>query len=286
MGNKSPSEGKIRESIVNGIFYPAEEEELLSLLKNLMNKTKREPGDAFAIISPHAGYSYAGKQIAQAFKTTIERQIKNIVIVAPIHTKPGPGIYLPESKFFLTPIGSIPVNQELVEDLLACSTGILNQDIPHLEEHCIELQLPFIRYLFPHASIVPILLGNSSEKNIKLLSNALQLTFSSSYSQTLFIITSNMTAFIKKEDADRETETLLNLIVDHDWKGIIESKEKGKISACGAGCISTLLSFSNVSYDVKIVGRGSSGDIDTSRKKIVNYAAVALYIKNSEGEEM
>ncbi|MBN2535111.1 MAG: AmmeMemoRadiSam system protein B [Spirochaetales bacterium] len=285
MGKKSPSDGKIRESIVNGIFYPKEEKELTDLIKNFMNKTKTVPGDAFAIISPHAGYSYAGKFIAQAFKTAMRRQIKNIVIVAPIHSRPEPGIYLPESKFFLTPIGSIPVNQELVEDLLACSTGILNQDIPHLEEHCIELQLPFVRYLFPHASIVPILLGNSSEKNIKLLSNALQLTFSSSYTHTLFIVTSNMSAFIEKEDADRETDILLHLILKHDWKGIIDSKEKGEISACGTGCISALLSFSNISYDVKVIDRGSSGDIDTNKKKVVTYASIALYMKNQERKE-
>ena len=198
MSKKIPSDGKIRESIVNGIFYPSEEKELITLIENLMSQTERDPGDAFAIITPHAGYTYAGKQIARAFKSTINRQIKNIVIVAPIHSKQDPGIYLPESKFFLTPIGSIPVNQDLVDELLTCSTNILNKDIPHLEEHCIELQLPFIRYLFPNIPIVPILLGNSSEKNIKLLSNALQLTFSSSYDHTLFIITSNMSAYKKK----------------------------------------------------------------------------------------
>lgn len=283
MGKKFPSDGKIRESIVNGIFYPSEEKELLSLIKKLMNKTNKVPGDAFAIISPHAGYTYAGKYIAQAFKSTLKRQIKNVVIVAPIHSKPNSGIYLPESKFFLTPIGSLPVNQELVEELLACSTGILNQDIPHLEEHCIELQLPFVRYLFPHASIVPILLGNSSKKNIKVLGNALQLTFSSCYANTLFIISSNMSAYIAEEEANRETDTLLNLIQNHDWQAIIESKGKGEISSCGAGCISTLLSFSNISYNIEVVGRGSSAQIDTSKKKVVNYAAIALYLKKQEG---
>jgi MEMO1 family protein len=284
MGKKSPSDGKIRESIVNGIFYPSEENELLGLVKSLMKNTKRESGDAFAIVSPHAGYSYAGKQIAQAFKTAASRQIKNIVIIAPIHSKPESGIYLPESKFFLTPIGSIPVNQELAEEILSCSTRIVSQDIPHLEEHCIELQLPFVRYLFPNASIIPILIGDSSEKNIKLLSNALQLTFSSIYESTLFVISSNMSAFVKKDNADHETELLLNLILDHDWKGILRSREKGEITACGAGCISTLLLFNDMSYDINVIDRGSSADIDKGRKKIVNYAAIAFYTKILEGE--
>ena len=93
-----------------------------------------------------------------------------------------------------------------------------------------------------------------------------------------------MSAYRKKEDADRETEVLLKLILDHDWKGIIELNKKGKISACGAGCISTLLSFNNISYDIKIIDRGSSAHIDTGKDKVVNYAAIAFYKKNVKGE--
>jgi len=276
MGKKASKEGKIRESIVDGIFYPSESKELGSLLEKLINGTKKVKGDAFAIITPHAGYSYAGDLLASAFVSAMDRNIENIIIIAPVHNYSSSGIYLPESKFFLTPLGSILVNQELVQELLSCSTKILSMDIPHLEEHCIELQLPFIRYIFPNASIVPVLLGDPSIQNIKILSNALQLTFSPIYNKTLFVITANMTAHINKEEADKETLLLLDNIREKKWQEIANLKKNNNISSCGAGCISTILSF-NLDYKIKVLKQGSSGVQGLNKKKVVNYAAISLY---------
>jgi AmmeMemoRadiSam system protein B len=173
-------------------------------------------------------------------------------------------------------------NQELVEEMHSCSTEILCKDLPHLEEHCIEVQLPFIRYLFPHASIIPVLLGNSTMRNIKMLSNALQLTFSSLYAHTLFVVTANMTGYIKEEDADKETELLLSLIMEQKWKDIIEQKEKGHLSSCGAGCIASILSFNNVNYRLKVIEQDSSLKIEQHKKKKVNYASIAIYNREND----
>ncbi|MBN1696850.1 MAG: AmmeMemoRadiSam system protein B [Spirochaetales bacterium] len=283
MAKKSQAEGKIRGSIVNGIFYPSEEDKLRSLLEKLLNESPEKPGNAFAIVSPHAGYSYAGGIIASAFKSALKRTIKYIVIIAPIHNNPSNGIFLPESKFFLTPIGSIPVNQEMVEEMHSCSTEILCKDLPHLEEHCIEVQLPFIRHLFPQASIIPVLLGNSAMRNIKMLSNALQLTFSPHYMHTLFVITANMSGYIREEDADRETELLISLIIEKNWKGIVAQKENKTLSSCGAGCIASILSFNNVNYRLRVIEQNSSLSIEQNRKKKVNYASIAIYNEENDG---
>jgi AmmeMemoRadiSam system protein B len=279
MAKKAPHEGKIRESIVDGIFYPAEEEELTALIESLLEKSGEDAGNAFAIISPHAGYSYAGEIIARSFKASAKRNIKDVVILAPIHTDPIDHIFLPESKFFLTPLGSLKVNQELADELLSCSTNILRKDLPHLEEHCIEVHLPFIKYLFPEANIVPILLGNSSLRNIKILSNALQLTFAPVYSSTLFVVSSNMTTHMNKEIAEHETKTLIDLITKIDWKGIATAKVSGEISSCGAACIATILSFNDIEYDIRVTSTGSSESLNEDKGDIVNYASISIYNK-------
>jgi MEMO1 family protein len=282
MAKRFPQDGKIRESIVDGIFYPAEEEELTKLIENLLKTCKGDTGDAFAIISPHAGYSFAGEFIASSFKAAMKRPVKNVVIVAPVHTDPISNIFLPESKFFLTPLGAIEVNQSIIEELLSCSTNILRQDLPHLEEHCIEVHLPFIRYLFPEARIVPILLGSSTMSCIKLLSNALQLTFAGSYAQTLFVVSANMTSHMTKYDTDEETDKFLDMIKRSDWKGIAEARAKGVISSCGAACISTILSFNEVEFSAKIIATGSSGEQSEEAGDVVTYAAIALENKKEK----
>ncbi len=282
MNRKFPQNGKIRESIVDGIFYPAEGNELGKLIDTLLAASKAEEGSSFAIVSPHAGYSYAGEFIAASFKAASRRNIKNVVIIAPIHTDPSPSAFLPESKYFLTPLGAIEVNMELVEEILTCSTSILQKDLPHLEEHCIEVHLPFIRHLYPDAKIVPILLGNSAMSSVKLLSNALQLTFASSYERTLFVVSANMTSHMKKENTEKETSVLFELIRNHDWKGIVEAKSAGRISSCGAGCLSVILSFNDIDYATNVLATGSSEKQNEEHGEIVTYASIAI---NNEKEK-
>jgi AmmeMemoRadiSam system protein B len=282
MAKKFPQDGKIRESIVDGIFYPSDEEGLHALIERLLSSSPAETGSSFAIISPHAGYSYAGEFMASSFKSARKRSVKNVVVIAPIHTDPMSNVFLPESKFFLTPLGAIEVNQEVVEDLLSCSTSILRKDLPHLEEHCIEVQLPFVKYLFPDAKIVPILLGNHTMSNVKSLSNALQLTFSQTYGETLFVVSANMTSHMNKQDTEEETRTLLELIERLDWRGIVEAKNSGKISSCGAGCISAILSFNDIDYDARILSTGSSEKQSEEDGEVVTYAAISVINKKEK----
>ncbi|MBN1411186.1 MAG: AmmeMemoRadiSam system protein B [Spirochaetales bacterium] len=279
MATKAQEDGKIREYIFNGIFYPDDENELTSVIQTLIKSSKAPKGESLAIISPHAGYTIAGNLIASAFKSAMKRNIKTVVIIAPIHNDPPNEVVLPESKYFLTPLGSIKVNHDYIDELSSCSNAIICNDIPHLEEHCIEIQLPFIKYLFPKADIVPILLGNPTMKNIKLLSNALQLTFKALYPTTLFVISANMTSFLNSEEAKKEFDVLLNLITEKNWQGIPEAYSRKKISSCGSGCIATVLSFNNIDFDIKILENGSSDQFDKDIDKIVMYSAISMIQK-------
>jgi MEMO1 family protein len=276
MGSKAQKDGKIRESIYNGIFYPDDEAELSGSINTLINASPAQKGDAFAIISPHAGYTIAGGVIASAFKSAMNRQIKTVVIVAPIHNDPPDEIVLPESKYFLTPLGSIQVNREYVDELTSCSNAIICNDIPHLEEHCVEIQLPFIKHLFPEAEIVPVLMGKPNLKNIKLLSNALQLTFAPSYTNTLFVISANMTSYLALENAEKEYETLIGLIQAKNWQGIPEAYTRKEISSCGSGSIAAVLSFNNPECKINVLDKGSSAQVDKDINKIVLYAAISI----------
>jgi AmmeMemoRadiSam system protein B len=273
---------KIREPIVEGIFYPSDEKHAHKLIQKLVTTAGTAGGDAFAIITPHAGYRYSGPIAASAFLSAAGRNISTVVILAPVHRDPQDEIYLPESEGFRTPLGLLQVDHNLIEELSACSNKFYKNDIPHLEEHCIEVQLPFIQYLFPEAKIVPILVGKINLKNVTLLANALQITFTKHYPKTLFIISSNLTSYIKGKDAETERDTLLSLIREGDYKGIIEAYERKKISSCGAGCIATLLAFKNVVFVPDVISCGSSAETNSNYNELVHYAAISFYLKKGK----
>ncbi len=271
----------IRPTIVDGIFYPNRGEELHRVIKEFFETINTQPGNAFAILTPHAAFEYSGKLLAQAFKSTIYRDIKTVIILGPMHRDPIEGMAVPTASYFETPEGNLRVNKEYIEKLMNNCKNVIYDDISHFEEHSIEVTLPFIHYLFPSADIVPILLGNQSIKTIKENSKAFNLTFKNDFKYILFVISSNMSSYLTGRQPREEAKRLINLTMEKDWKGIINSSEKGLISGCGANAISTLLAIDDLSEELNLkpvlLGEDNSSSIDSDENKIVNYAAIAFF---------
>lgn len=268
---------KVRASIVDGIFYPARRKELQALVSQLWQESATPVGRAAAIISPHAAYQYSGEVAASAFRAASAREIETVVLLGPVHRDPVQEIILPESGLYQTPLGNVAVDQELVEELLACGTRFRRNDIPHLEEHCLEVQLPFVQYLFPRARIVPILMGAATEGNARLLANALRLVFERALSSTLLVVSANMSSYFRPVTSPGQIQLLLDLIRGKDWKTMIEAAERGEISTCAAGCITALLAIADLlGGRVEVLHRKSSAEVAKDDRTIVHYAAIAL----------
>ena len=274
---KSMEKVKIRAPIVEGLFYPAAAEDLKLQIEQLLEKAPNAPAEAGLIISPHAALQYAGDVAACAFKAAAKRKIKTAVIIGPQHRDHFDQIILPESKFFQTPLGIVPVNMDLVDELLTCSTKIYCNDIPHLEEHCLEIQLPFIQTLFPQADIVPVLMASHKTDTVKLLANALKLTFKERICSTLFIVTANMTSDSSSDRPTPEPDFALDLIKRKDWQGILKAAAQKQITTCGAGGIAALLSLKSFfGNEVALLMEKNSSQVAQSGENIIHYAAIAV----------
>ena len=102
---------KTRPATVEGLFYPADKDELLSRTQELLDRASTPPGRASAIITPHAAFDYSGHIAAEAFKAAAQRTIKTAVLLGPVHRDLSDAIILPESTKFHTPLGDIAVDQ-------------------------------------------------------------------------------------------------------------------------------------------------------------------------------
>lgn len=226
---------------MDGIFYPADKAELTELIVRYLSESSESAGKAGAIVSPHAAYEYTGRHIASAFRSAEGRSIETVVIIAPVHREPDDAIFLTESASFMTPLGPIAVDTELTHDLETCSTRIYRNDIPHLEEHAVEVHLPFIQHLFPKASIVPILMGRTSVANSRLLSNAIRTTFDGRFDRTLIVVSSNLSTHGVESEARNSAARLIEFAHRRDWEGLIAAYQRKEVTACGAGCVASLL---------------------------------------------
>jgi AmmeMemoRadiSam system protein B len=272
----TPLKASIRPPIVDGLFYPAKRDALSAMIEDLGGRSSTPAGASLAVISPHAGYEYAGAVMAAAFRAIALRPVRTAVLIGPVHRDPEHGIYLPESDAFSTPLGEIPVDAAAVDALCACDPVFRRRDLPHLEEHCLEVQLPFLAHQFPGLSIVPMLVGSSNAATVAALSRGLRLTFEEGAPYTAFIVSANMASYMTGKDPEAEAAALEGLLTGCNWKGVLEAAEKRRISTCGASGIAALLALAGEGCRVQILARSSSRVVDDDPSRIVHYAAVSL----------
>jgi hypothetical protein len=272
----TPLRAAIRPPLVDGLFYPARREALAARIDELLAGSATPRAARFAVISPHAGYEYAGAVMAAAYRAIADRRVRTAVLIGPVHRDPEDAIYLPESDAFSTPLSPVPVDTEAVSALAARDPLYRRNDIPHLEEHCLELQLPFLVRMFPGVSIVPLLVGAVGRPAVETLSRTLAATFGPRADSTVFIVTANMASYMTGHDTEKESATLEELLSRCDWKGVVSASENHRISACGATCIAGVLSLAGAGCRVQILARARSQEMDEDASRIVHYAAVSV----------
>ena len=275
---------KVRDATVAGIFYPDDPSELEERIAALLEAARPAVTGAKAILSPHAGLDYSGDLSALAWKSAAGREIDTVLVLSPLHRAEESVIYLPESDYFEMPTGRAVVDRDVVEDLHDSGTLMRVNDIPHLEEHGIELQLPFMLALFPEARLVPILLGKPTASAVKALSSALSLAFADRADSTLVVISSDLGSSSDERIAESYADSFLRGFLKGDAKGLLEAlraseREGGDAAcACGSGCSAAyLMSGLPGSARAVLLGRhDSSASRETGEERLVHYAAVAL----------
>jgi AmmeMemoRadiSam system protein B len=271
---------KVRAPVVDDIFYPAEREALEEAVRGLLGRSAAAPGEAPALVLPHAAYAIVGDLLAAGFCSASRRRIERAVILAPMHRDAGNRVVLPESSAFLTPLGETAVDEETIGELEGWSTAIIRSDVPHLEEHAVEVCLPFIQVLFPGASVIPILVGRAPAGLLKTVGRALTNAFGERWDSTLLVASTNLNG---DSGGLREANAFLNALgVTKGRRGvrasaraaaIVEGARRGRITACGAHAVAALLELAPASGEPRLLARGDSGDEAPRR---TYYGAVAL----------
>ncbi|MDR1277496.1 MAG: AmmeMemoRadiSam system protein B, partial [Treponema sp.] len=189
---------KVRSPMVGGMFYPEDDTEARARISGFGVKRKTG-GHAGAIVAPHGAWDISGKIAGDAFFAAGGRfspgggaGVSRVVALGPIHGAVGPGVFLSDSDYFETPLGRLPVDLRMGDEILSRDSRFELNDIPHLREHSLEVLLPFIKYCFPETSIVPILMGGSQPALISALAAVLRTVFEPLMSDTLLVVSCNL----------------------------------------------------------------------------------------------
>ncbi len=238
-----------REMTVNFIFYPGLKNELEKRIKSLLEASppnNQEDASVKAIVSPHAGWVHCGQIMATAYSSVKKRDIETIVILSRVHREPGKAVFLPQFTSYATPLGNLQVDWKLLTKLAESSKIFKFDNIPHVEEHSIEVQLPFIKYLWPDAKILPILTGKSSVSLTNKLADSLSAVLNNKLEKTLFVVSSSSSSYNTEEKTREETDRFISLLNNSDqWESLPDMLNEGEIGACSADCLLAVLKVFN-----------------------------------------
>ncbi|MCL1931220.1 MAG: AmmeMemoRadiSam system protein B [Treponema sp.] len=237
-------EKRVRSPIMDGIFYPEDTAGVLAYMRNTGLK-RGKGGLARAIIAPHGAWEISGSLTGAAFASaggrTGKKSPSRVVIMGSIHDNQEEGIFLSNSHSFQTSLGDIAVDQEASGWLESYSPLFKVDDIPHLHEHSIEILLPFVKYYFPRASIVPILMGRPQEQHISALAHALKAVFEPLMADTLLVISFNMAMHYDEAAALNMADECMRLFKEGKYNELCTSFQNGRIASCGGALFAALL---------------------------------------------
>ncbi len=156
----------VREPVVAGAFYPASPEDCRENLGQMIPRridTSVLPETIRGGIAPHAGWMYSGQVCGTVFAAIAARtQPATFVLFGASHRRVGRHAALFAEGAWETPLGLARIDDRLAERVLGGTSLIENDPYPHDAEHSIEVQVPFVQYLFGQARILPILVEPSS----------------------------------------------------------------------------------------------------------------------------
>lgn len=151
----------IRKPAVAGQFYPDNRQQCLAEIAECLHKgiiKTQLPAHITAGIVPHAGWVFSGDLAGLVFQSIkqVNKEVDTFVFFGAAHSCYGASpVIFPEGAWE-TPLGKIDIDEPLTREFIAL--GAKPDSQPHRREHSIEVQIPFIQYLFPRATIAAIIM--------------------------------------------------------------------------------------------------------------------------------
>jgi len=263
----------IRRAAVAGSFYDADPRRLESAVRRFL-----EPGSkrkAIGVIVPHAGYLYSGA-VAGAVYAQVEPP-ETCIILSPNHTGMGTEVSLMTEGKWETPLGMVPIDTGLAASLLAKVRIFREDEAAHLQEHSIEVQLPFLQILGVE-SFVPITLMGVSYALCEEMGNGLADVLGERDRPVLIIASSDMTHYESREAAAEKDRLALDRIEALDPAGLYETVRTRRITMCGfiPATIMLIAVKALGATKAEVVRYATSGDVTGDDDQVVGYAGVIV----------
>jgi hypothetical protein len=277
---------KVRKPCVADAFYAGTKEELIKQITECFThqfgpgsvpKTDPHgPRRIVGIVSPHAGYVYSGPVAANGYsKLAADGKPDAFIILGPNHTGLGSGLSIQTEGAWQTPLGIAEIDANLAKRIQKSSSIIDVDESAHANEHSIEVQLPFLQFLYGDTTkFVPICMMMQDLATCREIAKS--IVQETAGKNVAIIASSDFTHYESQESANRKDRGAIDAILKLDDEHLNELGESNRVTMCGYGPITTLMVVAKLLTGVRpeLLAYKTSGDITGDKSAVVGYSSL------------
>ncbi len=282
------SGGPVRRPAVAGFFYPSDKASLLKAIEDcfkhalgpgkLPHLNRQGPRRILGLVCPHAGYMYSGPVAAHAYYALANDGLfDTAVILGPNHQGLGSVIATVDSGYWETPLGKVPVDADLVKRIVKLSGIVDIDESAHLYEHSIEVQLPFLQYIYgSDFRFVPICMLMQDLNSSMILGKALAQALEGK--NAVIIASTDFSHYEPHEVAKRKDTEAIKCILRLNPEALYETVMNMNISMCGVAPVMTMLVATKIlgASAAYLLKYATSGDVTGDFSQVVGYGALSI----------
>jgi AmmeMemoRadiSam system protein B len=274
---------KIRRPAVSGMFYAGTAGELKEQIEwcykhelgpgTIPRVNSRGLRNIVAVVVPHAGYYYSGPVAAHAYKELAEDgMFDTAVILGPNHTGYGYPVSLWAGGSWSTPLGEVEVDKKLAQRLLG--DVIQADEIAHIHEHSIEVQLPWLQYLYGKVRIVPITMLAQDIETARIVGKSI----GQAGDNLIVIASSDLTHYEPHSIAMEKDSSVIEAIIALDEEELYERCERLGCTMCGYGPVAAAIVAAKEMKGkaASLLKYATSGDTSGDFSRVVGYGSIVI----------
>jgi AmmeMemoRadiSam system protein B len=247
------------------------------------------------VIAPHAGYEYSGPTAAWSYININKENYDTVFLLGPCHHKYIKGCGLTKCTSYETPLGNIPVDTDILDELAKNKNFVRVEKVDDEEEHSIEMHLPYIKKVFGEKQfkLVPVMVGS--------IDNLLEEYFGKIFAKyllntkNLFVLSSDFchwgnhfdyTPYDKNDGQIYQTiEKIdkwgIDCITQQDPEKFLDYLKETENTICGRNPIATFLfalKHSGLKTKTSLQYYTQSSQVKKKNDSSVSYASIVTYL--------
>jgi hypothetical protein len=148
---------RVRKRYLPPGWYPGAEKQITGAIESMERSFPSVTATGIAAVVPHAGWEFSGS-LALEVLSGISRSLDTMVIIGG-HLGPADGILCAFEDAYETPLGPVPADTELLGEIRA---ALPVREDRHAD-NTVEVQLPFVRHLFPDVRVLGMRVSPSAD---------------------------------------------------------------------------------------------------------------------------